>query len=243
MVANQVSSLISLLRSKSTLQKTLRVISFINCMDNHYYNFLELIVKEILLTKEVIIFKDIYEEHMSKSITIVDKDVRYLLGKNIFCDDIFKSKYNQDILKIAGVMSEHEFKSLDSVIIDATSIIKKFPSKISKISDNILILANTSQDSLNDIIDKVGYGKLSGQEVQIIFINDDNDLDWQYYFENFEKNVRSKCDVDLKIMDIIDKRFFSVDLYKLSERVYLNSVNNEVSKSSNFLDFIINILN
>ena len=103
-------------------------------------------------------------------------------------DDIFKSKYNQEILKISGLMNEQQFKNLDLILIDATDIFQEVHSKISKISDNILILANTTQDSLNEIIEKIGYGKLSGQEVQIILVNDGHDLDWQNYFEDFIKD-------------------------------------------------------
>ncbi len=52
----------------------------------------------------------------------------------------------------------NNLKNLDLILIDATDIFQEVHSKISKISDNILILANTTQDSLNEIIEKLVMG-------------------------------------------------------------------------------------
>lgn len=243
MIGSQANSLVSLLRSLSALQKTLRVIGFINCSDNDNETVLDVINKSLLRSKETLIFRDLRDDNYEgKSIKFIEKDVKKLIGKNIFSDDIFKSKYNQEILKISGLMNEQQFKNLDVILIDSTDIFQEFHSKISKISDNILILANTTQDSLNGIIEKIGCGKLSGQEVQIILINDEHDLDWQSYFTNFTKIISEKCNVNFKILDLIDKKFLDIELYKIAEKIYLNTITSDGSKNSNFLDFIINVL-
>ena len=243
MIGDQANSLVSLLRSLSALQKTLRVIGFINCSDNDNETVLDVINRSLLQSRETVIFKDLRDDsYEGKSIKFIEKDVKKLIGRNIFLDDIFKSKYNQEILKISGLMNEQQFKNLDLILIDATDIFQEVHSKISKISDNILILANTTQDSLNEIIEKIGCGKLSGQEVQIILVNDGHDLDWQNYFEDFIKIISEKCGVNFKILDLINKEFLNIELYKIAEKIYLNTVRGDGSKNSNFLDFIINVL-
>ena len=226
MIGDQANSL-------SALQKTLRVIGFINCSDNDNETVLDVINRSLLQSRETVIFKDLRDDsYEGKSIKFIEKDVKKLIGRNIFLDDIFKSKYNQEILKISGLMNEQQFKNLDLILIDATDIFQEVHSKIS----------NTTQDSLNEIIEKIGYGKLSGQEVQIILVNDGHDLDWQNYFEDFIKIISEKCGVNFKILDLINKEFLNIELYKIAEKIYLNTVRGDGSKNSNFLDFIINVL-
>lgn len=243
MIGSQASSLVSLLRSVSALQKTLQVIGFINCTDNDNEALLDVIGKSISQSKESVIFRDFNDEnHGDKCIKFVEGETNKLIGRNIFSDNIFKSKYNQEILKISGFMSEQQFKNLDLILLDTTHIFEQVYSKISKISDNILILANNTEDSLNRITEKIGYEKLSGQEVQIILINDTQDLDWKNYFENLTDVLTKKCGVKFKILDLIDKKFLNIDLYRIAEKIYLNTINEYGSKNSNFLDFIINVL-
>lgn len=140
-------------------------------------------------------------------------------------------------------MNDGEFKDLNFIIIDATNIFKKFISKILKISDNILILADTSEESFKKIVSNFHDEKLCGEKIDVVLINNNEDLDWQKYFENFKKNVKNICKIDVKILDLILKEFSNIELYKTGEKIYLSSMTKENGKNSNFFDFILNILN
>ena len=244
MIANQLNLLMSLLK-RDSLQKTLRVVSLIDCTIKEDNIFLRKLVENMRFkNEEVIVFKDNENDNNDlKSITIVNNNIKYLFGQNIFSEDIFKSKYNQEILRTSSVMNDGEFKDLNFIIIDATNIFKKFISKILKISDNILILADTSEESFKKIVSNFHDEKLCGEKIDVVLINNNEDLDWQKYFENFKKNVKNICKIDVKILDLILKEFSNIELYKTGEKIYLSSMTKEDGKNSNFFDFILNILN
>lgn len=126
MIANQLNSLMSLLK-RDSLQKTLRVVSLIDCTIKEDNIFLGKLVENMRFkNEEVIVFKDNENDNNDlKSITIVNNNIKYLFGQNIFSEDIFKSKYNQEILRTSSVMNDGEFKDLNFIIIDATNIFKK----------------------------------------------------------------------------------------------------------------------
>lgn len=243
MVAGQLNSLINLLKGNS-LQKTLRVVSLIDCTIEGDNIFLRKIIENMILKgKDIVVFRDEENTNNLKSINIIENNIKYLFGQNIFSDDIFKSKYNQEILKISSVMNDEEFKNLDFILLDATNIFKKNISKILKISDNILILANTSEESFKNIILNFQDIKLDDKTVNLVLINDNKKLDWQKYFHDFKENIKNICDINIEILDLILDESSDVELYRTGEKIYLSSMSGEKSKNANFFDFILNILN
>lgn len=243
MVASQLNSLINLLKGDS-LQKILRVVSLIDCTIEGDNIFLRKIIENMILKgKHIVVFRDEENTNNIKSINIIENNIKYLFGQNIFSDDIFKSKYNQEILKISSVMNDEEFKNLDFILLDATNIFKKNISKILKISDNILILANTSEESFKNIISNFRDINLDNKTVNLVLINDNKKLDWQKYLHDFKENIKNICDINIEILDLILDESSDVELYRTGEKIYLSSMSGENSKNANFFDFILNILN
>lgn len=243
MISSQANSLRGILRSSSALQKVLQVTSIINFSNEDMNSIFELIFKNMNYVKNRIIFKDHDEEESDlKYIGIVENDIRYVIGKNILSEDVFKSKHNQEVLKISGSMNEYELKSLNGIFIDATNLVHKFLSKILKISDNILILANTIEDSLDRISHELKGERWSGQDVQIIFINDKKDLELNAFLRSFREKVEFESMTHVKILGILDGRWKNRDLPNLIEKCYLMSLSREDFKNLNFLDFVINMM-
>ena len=246
MIAKQASSLVSLF-NENVLKKTLRVTSCINCITDESDTFLyKLIENSTFNKKEVVIFKNEESEKDLKSLTIVDNGVKYLFGENIFSEDIFKSKHNQKVLKMASLMNENDFKNLDFMIIDVTSIFENFVSKILKISDNILILANTTQESLKKVISKFNSMNLKDTEkFDIIFINKNNygNFDLRKHLIDFKEIIEKNFNVNLKVSSLVLNGFSNIEMYKIGEKIYIDSLSNMTSKNMNFFDFVINILN
>ncbi len=240
----QLNSLVNLLKSKS-LQKTLKVLSFVDCTIKEPDVFIHKLVYNIKKNhKEVIVLKNNENNtNHSKSMSIIDANITYLLTENIFTQDIFKSKYNQEILKISSLMNEDEFKNLEMVIFNSTNIFDEFTSKILKISDNILILADTSEESLKKVISKLSNDMLKGQTFNVIMLGDNKNLNWDEYSKNFIYKIKQICEVEINIFDIVMNHNSNIDLYKTGEKLYLHNITNSESKNKNFFDFIVNILN
>ncbi len=243
MVSSQVNSLRGILKGKSALQNFLKVTSIIDFSNEDFSKIIKSIFDRSTYCGNMVLFKD-YEDASvnTKSLAMLENNVKYLIGKNVFSSDIYKSKHNQEVLKVAGVMAKEELKDLKSIFIDATTMLEKFSSKILKISDNILILANTIEDNLDKIINEFSSEKWDGQGVQIIFINKDIDLEWQNFFKRFEEKVSSKCNVDFNILGIINEKTIDTDIPCIIEKSYLDSIVTNNPKNLNFLDFIINTL-
>lgn len=242
MIANQINLLSSLLE-RSSLQKTLKVVSYINCIDDNEDFFLRKVIKNIEENnREVVILKDKEDDDFLKSINIVDNGIKYILGRNLFNQDIFKSKFNQEILKTSSVINEQEFKNLDLLMIDSTSIFKDYMSKILKISDNIFFLVNTSEDSLNKIISFCKECDLSGQSIDVILIDSEKKYNLQNYLMNLKSKIKNVCNVEINIFSLILDESLNTELYKVGEKIYSDTVIKNSGKNANFFDFIINVL-
>lgn len=243
MISGQVNSLKGILKSSSALQKILQVISIINFSQEDINEIFEMIFKNMDYVKNRIIFKDYEEQECDlKYIGVVENDIKYVIGKNILSDDVFKSKHNQEILRISGSMNEYDFKNLNGIFVDATNIVHKFLPKILKISDNILILANTIEDSLDRIIYELSNENWVGQDVQIIFINNKNDLNLKAFFDAFKERVELRSMANIEVLGIINKNYKNIGLPNIIEKAYLKSLNKDGFKNINFLDFVINML-
>lgn len=240
----QLNSLVNLLKSRS-LQKTLRVLSFVDCTIKESDVFIYKLVSNIKNNhNEIIVLKDSENDmNYSKSMSIINANITYLLTENIFTQDIFKSKYNQEVLKISSLMNEDEFKNLEMVIFNATDIFEEFISKILRISDNILILADTSEESLKKVISKLSKDVLKEKTFDVIMLGDNKNLNWDEYSKNFKEKIKKACEVEINIFDIVVDDNSNIDLYKIGEKLYLHSLTNLESKNKNFFDFIVNILN
>lgn len=242
MIAGQLIQLANLLEGKS-LQKKLKVVSLIDCTIEGDNIFLRKIIENIISKgKNVVVLRNEENSNDLKSINIIENNFKYLFCQNLFSNDIFKSKYNQEILKMSSVMNDMEFKNLDFILFDATNIFKKNVSKFLKISDNILILANTSDESLKKVVLNFQDGRFKNEKVNIVLIDNKGDLDCGKYFDYFKKNIKDICDIDIEILDLISEKFSVIELYKTGEKIYLNSMKEE-SKNTDFFNFVLNILN
>ena len=242
MIAHQTNLLSSLLERR-VLQKTLKVVSFVNCLEDEEDIFLRKVIKNLEENnRQVVIFKNNEDEKFLKSINVIDNGVKYLISKNLFSDDVFKSKFNQEILKTTSVMNEDEFKNLNLIMLDATSLFKEYMSKILKISDNIFILANTSEDSLNKIISFCKECRLDGQHIEMILIDSERKRNLQNYLKNLKSRIKGVCNVEIKIFSLILNQSLNTELYKVGEKIYTDTIIRSDGKNANFFDFIINIL-
>lgn len=240
---DQASSLRSLLKN-NVLQKTVKVVSYIDCFSKPSNLFSHKICENMSLNnREAVVFiDDINEDLNEKKINVVDNGIKYIYSTNILSDDIFKSKFNQEILRKCSLLSESEFKNLDFIMVNVKNIFDISISKILNFSDKFLIFCDTSIESLDKVKSLFDGKDFRNRKFYLILKQYEKNSDWSEWFLSLKEEMYDLSGAEIEILDLLPDKFSNIELFKTTERIFIKSVEESTSKNLSFFDFIVNSL-